>query len=135
MVVSLRRKEWPNEGIDLDSLLWECNLTVFRRQRDGGEGLGLREPCLSWPESLQWATSDDLSWGDVSSCHSFSLSPVPSQMTPNFSFSSAELSLWRLVTSNMTAVLPPYSSSSAAPPDGWVSLSVNLRGRGALPAE
>lgn len=39
MVVSLRRKNWTNKGIDLSGYIYECNLVVFSKTVEmGGKG-------------------------------------------------------------------------------------------------
>lgn len=56
LVVSLKRRKWPNKGIDLGGSLQEYNLMVFSKAEGmGKKGQGLPRLCvpgLGWLESL-----------------------------------------------------------------------------------
>lgn len=60
MVVGLRRRKWPNKGLDPGHQLQGCNLRVFSQAEGTGErgkacqSLVCHAPeCQPWPESLQ----------------------------------------------------------------------------------
>lgn len=55
LVVSFRKREWPNKGTDLGGWLQECNLMVFRKAEGIGEEGKACQICV-----LQWARAPSI---------------------------------------------------------------------------
>lgn len=55
-VIRLRRRKWPNKGMDLGTRLQECNLVVFSQTEGKAEkGKACPSHMLKWAVSVQGA--------------------------------------------------------------------------------